>query len=401
MDHIRYLPFVMTVEVPTRFFFRRPMWWQMATVLAGWAAIIGCETPPAQRASTTKPRPSRGFLTAADTVAPPTASQRGYHRYRGTLAGRPVQLELTMVPNAPYNHPVGGVDEQGLFRYLDSGKVLPMGRSYGVAASQPLEFEEWVHNSLETAFCTDQPVGALLTGTHTLSGRSMPFRMQEDYSDCLRYEVLHEKTTGPLVSRGEEMVRASVEQDYLHLLGPDTLQPARSRLQCPVPAQRQQARQVLTQRLEAGVHRRHFIDLHLNEADLLAYRLEEREEYTRSRYYESSIRQVLFDLRTGQQLHLGSQLRPGGLRRLHQLLIRQAMADTMYARHRDYWRQEGILPLPTGGFAVTPKGLVASYQEHESEPDMYGYSQTIAWTDLRPLLRPGSPLQRLLKTPGR
>lgn len=386
-------------------FFRRPTWWQVAVVLGGWAAIVGCETPPAQRTSTMKLRPPIELLTAADTVAPPTASQRGYHRYRGTLAGQPVQLELTIVQPVyiAYTHPVGSVDEQGLFRYLDSGKVLPIGGSYGVAANQPLEFEQWGHDSLETAFCTDQPVGPVLTGTYTLGGRSMPFRLQEDYSDCLRYEMLVEETTGPPAIRelDHDTLWVSVERDYLHLLGADTLRPAWARMQCPVPRQRGQARQVVARQLRNGTYRRQSISLHLNEAGLLAYEREEREEYQGSRYYESSIRQVLYDLRTGRELQLVSQLRPGGPRRLHQLLIRQAMADTAYARQRDYWRQGGLLPLPAAGFAVTPAGLVASYREHESEPLTNAYSQTIAWADLRPLLRPHSPLLRLLKAQDR
>jgi hypothetical protein len=145
------------------------------------------------------------------------------------------------------------------------------------------------------------------------------------------------------------------------------------------------------------MHGRRFMDIQVNEANLLAYTVEDREEYYRSRYYESRVRQILYDLHTGRELHLFDQLRPGGRRRLLRLLHQQAMTDTARARNRDFWRKNGILPLPDRGFTVTTAGLEAYYAEHESEPDMHGYSQTIAWATLRPLLRPYSPLHRLLR----
>jgi hypothetical protein len=245
--------------------------------------------------------------------------------------------------------------------------------------------------------CTDQPVGPLLTGTYALGRWLVPFRVQEDYSDCLRYEVLHEETAGFPERHGEDTLRASVGWDYLHLLGADTLRPARARMQCPRPAQRARARKALARQLGPGMHGRRFMDIQVNEANLLAYTVENREEYDGSRYYESRVRQILCDLHTGRELRLFDQLRPGGRRRLLRLLHQQAMTDTARTRNRDFWRKNGILPLPDRGFTVTTAGLEAYYAEHESEPDMHGYSQTIAWATLRPLLRPYSPLHRLLR----
>lgn len=332
---------------------------------------------------------------------PPTAAQRGYHRYRGTLNGRLVQLDLTVTATtSPYAYAVGSADAEGFFRLLDTGETLGIGTPHGFAASRPLETERWDNPWAKTgreALCTDQPVGPVLTGTCALGGRMVPFRVREDYSDCLRYEVLTEETQGPTETWHEETRASSVSRDYLHLLGADTLRPARARMQCPLPAQRGRARAALAKRTNSGTYLRQFMWVRLNQAELLAYELEEREEWLGSRYYEATLHQVLYDLRTGRRLRIESQLRPGGWRRLHQLLIRQAMADTAYARHRDHWRPEnGPLPLPDGGFAMVPEGLVASYAEHESEPAMYNYSQTISWAALRPLLRPASPLRRLI-----
>ncbi len=96
---------------------------------------------------------------------PPTAAQRGYLRYRGTLGERPVQLELNVVPTtSPYLNAMGSANVDAEFRYLDSGEVFGI-LSQGFPASKPLEVEE---NLNEALFCTDQPLGPLLTGTYRL-----------------------------------------------------------------------------------------------------------------------------------------------------------------------------------------------------------------------------------------
>lgn len=58
------------------------------------------------------------------------------------------------------------------------------------------------------------------------------------------------------------------------------------------------------------------------------------------------------------------------------------------------------MPFPAAGFAVTPEGLVARYGLTEADSEPYFYSQTLVWEDLRPLLRPNSPLYRLIKAPS-
>lgn len=369
---------------------RRSFAWVLA-LCSGWLAVFSCETPPSKPALTAAPRPTSIVPTAQDSV-PPTAAQRGYLRYRGTLEGRPVQLELNVTPTtAPYLKAVGSADVDGLLRYLDSGEVIES-LMQGFAASKPLEIEEASPESSQAILCTDQPVGPLLTGTCRLDGHLVPFRVREDYSDCLRYEILDELTGSP------DREASSVRRCYVHLLGADTLRPSRVRLQCPPPARRQQARAVLAKRLGTQEQRNQYLDLSLNQADLFAYTLEERQEYNFSSHYGTTTHQVLYDLRTGQELRLLHQLRPGGQRRLQQLLTRQALADTVGTRRRDCWRnKDGMLPFPAVGFAVTPEGLVARYGLTEADIEPHYYSQTLTWEALRPLLRPASPLHRLLK----
>ena len=371
--------------------------------MAVLGTVAGCDTPPPRLPAAAKPAPLKPApptaARAALSFVPPTAAQRGYHRYRGTLDGRPVELELDVTAALAGVDPTGSVDATCFFTFLDSSKILNTNVCSGISANQPLEMVRWAdpeENRFKISLCTDQAIGPLLTGTYALGNRLVPFRVQEDYLDCLRYEVLNERTLGLPEVPGEDSLWSSVERDYLHLLGPDTLRPARARMQCPIPAQREQTRAALAKRITGGVQNNQYLWVRLNKANLFSYTLDEREEWVGSRHYEETTRQVLYDLRTGQELNILGQLRPGGQRRLHQLLIRQAMADTAYARNRDHWRTEGgPLPLPEQGFAVTPEGLVAYYSEHESEENMYNYSQTITWADLRPLLRPNSPLHRL------
>jgi len=372
----------------------------MAVLAAAGAS--SCDTAPSRPPVAVPPAPlisTEEAPTAADSV-PPTAAQRGCHRYRGTLDGCPVQLELTVTPTSG-GYTRHSADVKGFFRYLDTGKLLDVCRQCGFRPQEPLAIEAWFDrqaNAWQAGLCSDQPVGPVLTGTYVLGRRMLPFRVQEDYSDCLRYELLEEETVGPPENHHGDTLYAAVERTYLHLLGPDTLRPAWARLQCHTPARRERARAALVRSTSAGTYFRHFVWVYLNEASLLACQLEDREEWSGSRNYEARIRQVLYDLRTGRELNILGQLQPGGRQRLHQLLSRQALADTTNARNRDHWRPDGgPLPLPARGFAVTPKGLTASYAEHESELDMYEYDRTISWADLRPLLRPDSPLRRLLK----
>lgn len=396
----------MAAFIPTCAYWRGAAW---ALALVGaWAASSGCDTSPSRPVSAPRQRapaaaqagPTRLPRLPASYAVLPTAAQRGYHHYVGSLGGRPVQLDLTVSLEHRWLAADGGRTEltNASFSYLDSSRTLRLAAT-DFPPRQPLDLS-WTSrrsSSGQELLCTDQPVGPLLTGTYVPDREPLAFRLREDYADCLRYEVLEEETAIP--DR-----EASLKRSYLHLLGADTLRPARARLQCPPPAQRRQARAAVAKRVEAHEFRNQYLDVSLNEADLFAYTLEERFESTLSRYYDTRTRQCLYDLRTGRPLALFTQLRPGGKRRLRQLLTRQALADTVGAPRRDYWRPAGgAMPFPAAGFIVTSTGLVADYglSEADPEPDRYLYRQTLTWADLRPLLRPTSPLRRLLKAPAK
>lgn len=107
------------------------------------------------------------------------------------------------------------------------------------------------------------------------------------------------------------------------------------------------------------------------------------------------------DLRTGRRLALADVLRPGAEARLLRLLRRRVADDTG-------WEAETFTQLPTGGFCVVPTGLRFTYDRRDvadlcctgSGQTNHTLGTTLSFAELRPLLRPGSPLTRVLRQRG-
>lgn len=333
----------------------------------------------------------------------PTDEQLGYHRYVGTVGSRPVLAEVTLeLKENPYPDTTLHAEWTGTFRYLDTQQGGGLGQATYFRADQSLEtnYRQLIGQSYVplAVVCADQPPGPLLTGWYIPPGQrqALPISLRENYADGVHYELLQEESYGPAqptAQRDGTLDSASVAQHYLHLLGPDTLRPALARLQCPPPAARRRARR---RRLHYRTYDYYTDDIlvTLNEGSLLAYTRYEVWGAYGSRYDREGRRCYVLDLRTGRPLSLATQLRPGGWQQVQRLLTHQALADAAAASH---WVQAGRLPLPPGGFELTPTGWVATYSEPQYEEDYYTYSITLDWATLRPLLRPGSPLHRLLQ----
>jgi hypothetical protein len=136
----------------------------------------------------------------------------------------------------------------------------------------------------------------------------------------------------------------------------------------------------------------------LNEADLLSYHVSLDESVMKKRHGEHSGQQVLLDLRTGREVDLLAQLRPGGLRALQRLLGRQALRDTAAAARQ--WLTKGLLEEPEEGFIITPAGWEAHYNTAVEDVPFSAYEAGVSWAELQPLLRADSPLQRLIRARG-
>lgn len=361
-------------------------------------------TGSAGRAAVVPSRPG-AVVAAAPPVPLPTDAQLGYHRYVGTIGGRPVLAEVTLsMQENSYPDTLLHAGWEGTFRYRDTQEGGGLGEAVWFRADQSLEthYQKIVGGYYEpiAVLCADQPPGLLLTGWYTPPGQrqAVPIYLRESYADGVRYELLHEESYGPAHRQGDStLTSAHLAQIYLHLLGPDTLRPALARLQCPPPAGRRRARRRRLRQFSADEYYKEFLDLTLNEGNLLAYTRYETQGTYGTRYDQEGTSNHLLDLRTGRVLNLLGQLRPGGLRQLRRLLTQQALADTAYPHSRAHWLRAGQLPLPSEGFRVTPTGWKAGYIEPEFEEKRYGYSQSLSWAALRPLLRPSSPLHRLLQ----
>jgi hypothetical protein len=128
-------------------------------------------------------------------------------------------------------------------------------------------------------------------------------------------------------------------------------------------------------------------------------------EYNGARPHATS-RSRLYDLRAGRWLPLEEILRPEAisLPLLEQLVGRHLLTDeeaNVDARRRQNitW-QEGDstrVALPQTAPAFTSQGLWVSYSPHETNgpADVY-----ISYTELLPLLRPGTPVVRMLRQRG-
>jgi hypothetical protein len=372
--------------------------------LAGhWPGGEPVSATPATRRVPVDARQRAPTARRAPPMPLPTDAQLGYHRYMGTIGGRPVLAETTLeLQENPYPDTLLHAKWEGSFYYRVTGLGDWLGQASRLRADQSLEtnYHKVVGQSSAplAVVCADQPPGPLLTGWYTPPGQrqALPIALRESYADGVRYELLHEESYGPAeptAQRDGTRDSASVTQYYLHLLDPDTLRPALARLQCPPPTTRRRARQ---RRLDYRTYDYYKDDIlvTLNEGSLLAYTRSEVRGAYGSRYDQEGRRCYLLDLRTGHPLSLATQLRPGGWQQVQRLLTHQALADAADARH---WLRAGRLPLPPGGFEVTPTGWVATYSEPQYEEDYYTYSVTLDWATLRPLLRADSPLHRLLK----
>ena len=256
----------------------------------------------------------------------------------------------------------------------------------------------------------------MLTGTWTSrTGRRLPFMLRENYQGAVRYEMLATTARGHACPPDPEMPVqyaawqpfAELTHHYLHLLGPDTLRAALGRLQCPVPARR---RTLVRAEARTADHDCTQVDedmqVWLNAYGLLSVSEGEYvNEYNGSRPHAES-RQVLYDLRTGRPLALAEVLRPGAdtlLERLAAYHLRReqnSMVDSPPCHTLDSADSIAIR-LPQSGVIFDCQGILLSYN-----PGELGYGAcdisdlSIPYTELLSLLRPGSPVARMLRARG-
>lgn len=238
--------------------------------------------------------------------------------------------------------------------------------------------------------------------------------LRESYQGGVRYEVRHLALSGGRPVSPSPCDVPLNRCDFLHLLGAAAARPPLSRVQCPSWAGR---RRQLRADYNPETSNYYLAQVKLNDFGLLSYQL----DYADSPFEGSTgfgTVNVLLDLVSGQQLAITNQLTPG-----YQLPLRRLLAKRLLGapplHEDDYcpdnperygWEhltdhgQRVLLPhLPAFGsgegadagsiFSLNAQGL-------QIGSGFRTYLVTIPYPELRPLVRPGTPLARMLRARG-
>ncbi|MFD2717330.1 hypothetical protein ACFST9_01290 [Hymenobacter monticola] len=246
------------------------------------------------------------------------------------------------------------------------------------------------------------------------SGHRHPFQLRENYTGAVPYEIQVLKQTGgkPNSDEPHDCRVPFLRQEYLHLRGVAGRRPALRRLQPPPLAVRRRHLRAAYEfsRTECGVVVR------LNGFNLLSYEATYQDDQFGGNRPLTSVKSFLVDLATGQPLTIASQLRPDYERPLRQLLTEQLLKD--YGPDEDWkWQQPDRAPadqladlprpedepLTDEELLLTGEGLEATYSKYSvyanPGPVPPAYVR-IPYRALRPLVRPGTPLARMLAARG-
>jgi hypothetical protein len=253
-----------------------------------------------------------------------------------------------------------------------------------------------------------QPVGPLLSGTWTSADgkRRLPFELRENYEDAVRYEVLSGSATGRICDPEDTLggvngPNSTVDREYLHLLGPDTLRPGLRRCNASRPTRRRAQLRRDTQREEC-VYLSESVAIGLNGYGLLSIWKGRAEEGFGHRHPYYTWRNTVYNLHTGQAVALSDLLKPQTDSLLLRLIVprlEQYMADFYGQEIRKLdWEPR----LPDSGYSLTSEGMCFSYGEGDSVASWPCVEQSVVipYRDLLPLLRTHSPLMALLQGRG-
>lgn len=351
-------------------------------LVAGLLGLAGCQSDTATKAETKVAEKAVAAVPAPPAVAggvgPPFV---GYHRYRGTVGGQPVTVELTIeqTANAPDSTTCTG---SYTYDRHPTGLLLLHG-ARPFLARRPLGLVEadTAHHQPTGYWQASQPVGPLLTGTwRSPAGQQLPFSLHEDYTDgqghmvAVQYELLQEGEEVPCQSERKEgeskaAYRARTKdlistcsQDFLHLLGPDTLRPALRALQCPVPAKR---RQQMREQVQGCNQVEHQLRVVYNEHSLLSLESFVNEFYEGTDHPSHELSTTTYDLRTGRPLAIAALIRPGTDSILSRLITQHLEQDnnvTLDELLNHSVDDSTLVPLPQQGLGIGGEGLEFTFQ---------------------------------------
>ena len=386
-------------------------------VLADTLAAAAADTltpPPAPASRPLDPVPTQEGPTYSGPRDPRPVFERAgpasrtLRRYVGTVGGQPATALLD------WQHPDG---PQGRF-YLHRG-----GPEHSL--DQPSDLPRNVLRVDGTSgewHLRGRP-GATLSGTWRggPSGRPLAVGLREDYRGAVRLGIQAWRVRGRYtITTTDGLVYSSVpevQREFMHLANPASVPTALRPVLSPSPARR---RWLLLDEGAIDCTISQGLDVRLNDFGLLSYQYSVMTSAIGG-YSDIANRNALLDLQTGRWLALQSQLRPGYEPGLSSLLARHLLDDNVLRGRTSEWRQQLGTPLPQerdtlraatrwvqqelagqGNPVFTGAGMELEYPLNsfvEATP-LEDFTVLIPYAELRPLVRPGTPLARLLRARG-
>lgn len=253
-----------------------------------------------------------------------------------------------------------------------------------------------------------QPFGPWLTGTVTAADR--PRRrvaLHENYTDAvplaIRTATMYgDSTRFPDYDNRSDTTKFQyftphISQKYVQLLGSAAQRPALQRFVRASRPGRLQAQ--LREEFAGDEQINDYFTLYLNDYGILSYGKYVSDYAVGGNHPGAAFPFSNFDLHTGRPITLASLLKPGRAKALHRLLLPRLQAsDEEALQHtRNYINTMTISDLEDS-FGFCSKGLLleamlGSYAEGPS-------TIIIPYAELRPLLRPRTPLNRVLVARG-
>lgn len=329
-----------------------------------------------------------------------------YHRYVGQLGSQPVVVALLTNPEKyDMTEPLSG-------SYYDARKGQTTELSFAVFnPHRRLQFQAFPPNDSTEHWQAQQVVGPSLTGTVTAAGKPpRPFVLREDYAGAVPLVICTAKMYGrPVVAefgdRGEPgRFTGDYCYQYIRLLGSAAQRPE---LQRAFPSRPAQVRARLLQEFRQGegdlANVQEYLGIELNDYDLLCYSKTISDFGAGASHPQHGYLSWSYDLSTGRRLTLASLLKPGGQQGLRKLALHYMdstyLADIQEWYHNPQQGAEGLSYLNLEEvFGLAPDGLTL---DADLGPHVLGSTTIIVpYAALRPLLRPGTPLNRVLVAQG-
>jgi hypothetical protein len=375
-----------------------------------------------------------GLLPAlAQKPSGPTRAARpfvGYHRYRGTVGGHPVTVELNIDPDP--EKPAAMLCRGSYYygRHPASKLLLHSPLPWRPRLALTLDETEADTTHQPTGrWLATQPAGPVLSGTwRSPAGQALPFSLREDYTDgqghlmAAKYEIVEAAAKVPCRPERKEDETAAeyrkriatidhgYSQLFLHLRGPDTLRPALRGLQCLAPVARRRLARAAAAEDDGCKLYSTSLTVDYNDYGLLAWTEYSMEEFANGARPSHGIASMVHDLHTGEALRLEDIVRPDTDTLLQRLITRSILRRD----NSDIWSKPGakmpvhaadMAPLSTS-ISLTAEGLSFAYQCDEFaqlsfiEGSAIVFSVPVPWAELLPLLRPDSPVARMLRERG-